>query len=59
MLYSLSNELIMITELVMEESSPGIWYYRIPANGGVSKIPPVSSDGSKDRYEEVWIEGWI
>ena len=49
---SLSNDLIMITELLTEESSPGIWYCSV-----VTNLPPVSSDGSKDRYEEVWIEG--
>ena len=51
---SLSNDLITITELLTEESSPGIWYCNEATN-----LPPVSSDGSKDRYEEVWIEGWI
>ena len=51
---SLSSDLITITELLTEESSPGILYYNVVAN-----LPPVSSDGSKDRYEEVWIEGWI
>ena len=52
---SLSSDLITITELLTEESSPGIWYCSVV----VTKPPPVSSDGSKDRYEEVWIEGWI
>ena len=47
---SLSSDLITITELLTEESSPGTWY---------CSLPPVSSDGSKDRYEEIWIEGWI
>ena len=51
---SLSSDLITITELLTEESSPGIWYCNIATN-----LPPVSSDGIKDRYEEVWIEGWI
>ena len=52
---SLSSDLIMITELLTEESSPGIWYCSVIA----TNLPPVSSDGSKDGYEEVWIEGWI
>ena len=51
---SLSSDLITITELLTEESSPGTWYCSVATN-----LPPVSSDGSKDRYEEVWIEGWI
>ena len=52
---SLSSDLFMIPELVTEESSPGTWYCSVV----VINLPPVSSDGSKDRYEEVWIEGWI
>ena len=52
---SLSSDLITITELLTEESSPGRWYCKVV----VTNLPPVSSDGSKDRYEEVWIEGWI
>ena len=52
---SLSSDLIMITELLMEQSNPGIWYGSVVA----TNVPPVSSDGSKDRYEEAWIEGWI
>ena len=55
---SLSSDLITITELLTEESSPGIWYCSKPSSG-VSNLLPVSSDGSKDRYDEVWIEGWI
>ena len=51
---SLSSDLITIIELLMEESNPGIWYCTIASNP-----LPVSSDGSKDRYDEVWIEGWI
>ena len=51
---SLSSDLITITELLTEESSPGTWYCSVDMN-----LPPVSSDGIKDRYEEVWIEGWI
>ena len=51
---SLSSDLIMITELLTEESSPVIWYCNVG-----TYPPPVSSDGIKDRYEEVWIEGWI
>ena len=51
---SLSSDLITITELLTEESSPGIW-----CCNAVINLPPVSSDGSKDRYDEVWIEGWI
>ena len=60
---SLSSDLITITELLTEESSPGIWYYSVVVINGqvvwMMKLPPSSSDGSKDRYEEVWIEGWI
>ena len=59
---SLSSDLIMITELLTEESSPGIWYcnvYAVATNDITTNPPPVSSDGSKDWYEEVWIEGWI
>ena len=52
---SLSSNLITIAELLMEESSPGIWYCSVVA----TNLPPVSSDGSKDRNEEIWIEGWI
>ena len=55
---SLSSDLLTITELLMEESSPGIWYYSV-VDMWMRNLPPVSSDGSKDRYEEVWIEGWI
>ena len=48
---SLSSDLIMITELLTEESSPGSWYCSVVANGGDgSNLLPVSSDGSKDRY---------
>ena len=54
---SLSSDLIMITELLTEESSPGIWYCSVV--NIATNLPPVSSDGSKNRYEEVWIEGWI
>ena len=56
---SLSSDLITITELLTEESSPGIWYCSVDNNAWRNNLPPVSSDGSKDRYEEVWIEGWI
>ena len=56
---SLSSDLITITELLTEESSPGIWYCSVVIIDRMRKLPPVSSDGSKDRYEEVWIEGWI
>ena len=59
---SLSSDLITITELLTEESSPGTWYCSVVVRVEVACItnpPPVSSDGSKDRYEEVWIEGWI
>ena len=61
---SLGSDLIMITELLMEESSPGTWYCDVTVTISIRRhirhnIPPVSSDGSKDRYEEVWIEGWI
>ena len=57
---SLSSDLITITELLTEESSPGIWYCNVATNvAWIRNLPPVSSDGSKDRYEEVWIEGWI
>ena len=55
---SLSSELIMITELFTEESSPGIWYCSVDTIA-MRNLPPVSSDGNKDRYEEIWIEGWI
>ena len=59
-LSSLSSDLIMITELLTEENSPGIWYYSVARNvEWMRNLPPVSSDGSKDRYEKVWIEGWI
>ena len=47
---SLSSDLITISELFTEESSPGLWY---------CSLPPVPRYGSKDWYEEVWIEGWI
>ena len=53
-LHSLSSDLITISELLTEESSPGLWYYSVVIN-----LPPVSRYGSKDWYEEVWIEGWI
>ena len=64
---SLSSDLITITELLTEESSPGIWYCNARITSYIDpsiiifrlNIPPVSSDGSKDWYEEVWIEGWI
>ena len=59
---SLSSDLITITELLTEESSPGIWYCSVrwgPAITVSTNLPPVSSGSSKDRYEEVWIEGWI
>ena len=63
---SLSSDLIMITELHTEESSPGSWYcsvarkvYKATIVAWTRNLPPVSSDGSKNRYEEVWIEGWI
>ena len=52
---SLSSDLITITELLTEESSPGIWYYSV----AIMNLPPVPRYGSKDWYEEVWIEGWI
>ena len=52
---SLSSDLITITELLTEKNSPGTWYCSVV----VTNLPPVSSDGSKYRYEEVWIEGWI
>ena len=54
---SLSSDLITITELLTEESSPGIWYCSVATKA--TNLPPVSSDGGKDRYEEVWIEGLI
>ena len=57
---SLSSDLITITELLTEESSPGIWYYSVATKvSWMRNLPTVSSDGSKNRYEEVWIEGWI
>ena len=58
---SLSSDLITITELLTEESSPGIWYCSVVIINVVwlRNLPQVSSDGSKDGYEEVWIEGWI
>ena len=57
---SLSSDLLTITELLAEESSPGIWYCSVVIKEDWTRnLPPVSSDGSKDRYEEVWIEGWI
>ena len=58
---SLSSDLITITELLTEESSPVTWYCSVVATkiSWFTNLPPVSSDGSKDRYEEVWIEGWI
>ena len=49
---SLSSDLITITELLTEESSPGLWYC-------IFNRPPVYRYGSEDWYEEVWIEGWI
>ena len=57
---SLSSDLIRITELLKKESSPGIWYCSVATREAWrTNLLPVSSDGSKDRYEEVWIEGWI
>ena len=57
---SLSSDLIMISELLVEKSSPGIWYCSVVIIiVWTRNLPPVSSNGSKDRYEEVWIEGWI
>ena len=57
---SLSSDLITIIDLLMEESSPGTWYCSVATKAvWRMNLPPVSSDGSKDRYEEVWIEGWI
>ena len=57
---SLSSDLITITELLTEESSPGIWYCNVVNRiVWMRNLPPVSSDGGKDRYEEVSIEGWI
>ena len=55
----LSSDLITITELLTEESSPDIWYCSVATKAWTMNHPPVSSDGSKDGYEEVWIEGWI
>ena len=55
---SLSSDLITITELLTEEISPGTWYCSVAIIATTNR-PPVSSDGSKDRYEEAWIEGWI
>ena len=55
-----SSDLITIPELLTEESSPGIRYCSVVDTiAWIRNLPPVSSDGSKDRYEEVWIEGWI
>ena len=71
---SLSSDLITITELLTEESSPGIWYCSVAWIAYSMNPPPVCSVaksawrtnllrvsryGSKDWYEEVWIEGWI
>ena len=57
---SLNSDLIMITELLLEESSSGIWYCSAAkSKAWMGNLPPVSSDSSKDRYEEVWIERWI
>ena len=55
---SLTSDFITIAEFLKEESSPGIWYCGVVATIATN-LPPVFSDGSKDRYEEVWIEGWI
>ena len=55
---SLSSNLITMTELLTEENSPGMWYCSVDIAWSTN-LPPVSSDGSKDGYEEVWIEGWI
>ena len=46
--------LIMNTELLTHQFSPGKWYYSVAINH-----LPVSSDGLKDWYEVGWSEGWI
>ena len=51
---SLSPDLITITELLTEESSPGRRYCIVVINH-----PPFSRYGSKDWYEEMWVERWI
>ena len=55
---SLSSDLITISELLTEESSPGLWYCSVAIACRIN-LPPESRYGSKDWYEEVWIEGWI
>ena len=58
--HSLINDLITITELFTEESSPGIWYCSVDILAVSSRIlPPVSGDGIKDGFKQFWIEGWI
>ena len=44
----------LITELLTEESSPGRRYYSVVIN-----LLPFSKYGSKDWYEEMWVERWI
>ena len=51
---SLSPDLITITELLTEESSPGPRYCSVVIN-----LLPVSRYGSKDWCEEMWVERWI
>ena len=50
----LSNKSITTAELLTEESGPGKWHYGVAMN-----LLPVSSDGSEDFSEDVWVEGWI
>ena len=60
---SLSPDLITITELLMEESSPGLRYCRVGFSSSVASVDnnliPFSRYGSKDWYEEMWVERWI
>ena len=51
---SLSPDLITITELLTEEISPGQRYCTVDIN-----LLPFSRYGSKDWYEEMWVERWI
>ena len=55
---SLSSDLItMMREFLTEESSPSIWH--CTEGEGMANLVPISSDGLKDWYEDVRIQGWI
>ena len=55
---SLSSDLItMMRGFLTEESSPGIRHGIV--GEGMANLVPISSDGLKDWYEDVRIQGWI